>query len=147
MCLIRHKWLVMRGCVKAGLYRQGLTHDLSKFSRAEFQPYAWKFFPPDDGFVDSRRIENAFLHAWLHHQHRNRHHWNYWVVDQSEPRALPMPDNYLVEMVCDWRAVGRQLGNTAREYYEKNRRRIILHPETRKKLERMLLGGNQGDTP
>lgn len=99
MYLIRHTWLVMRGCFRAGLYRQGLMHDFFKFSRAEFGPFIYKFFPPDDGPVDNRRAEKAFLYAWLHHQHRNKHHWNYWVVDQSEPCAHPMPDNYLVEMI------------------------------------------------
>ena len=31
-----HRWLVCRGCFRVGLYRQGLTHDLSKFSPTEF---------------------------------------------------------------------------------------------------------------
>ena len=32
----RHKYLVMKGCFSVGLYRQGLLHDLSKFSPTEF---------------------------------------------------------------------------------------------------------------
>ena len=31
-----HKYLVMKGCFAVGLYRQGLTHDLSKYSPTEF---------------------------------------------------------------------------------------------------------------
>ena len=31
-----HKWLVMQHCFKVGLYRQGLLHDLSKYSPVEF---------------------------------------------------------------------------------------------------------------
>ena len=31
-----HRFLVMVGCFKVGLYRQGLTHDLSKYSPTEF---------------------------------------------------------------------------------------------------------------
>ena len=31
-----HRWLVCKGCFRVGLYRQGLTHDLSKFSPTEF---------------------------------------------------------------------------------------------------------------
>ena len=31
-----HKYLVMQGCFKVGLYKQGLLHDLSKYSPTEF---------------------------------------------------------------------------------------------------------------
>ena len=31
-----HRWRVCRGCFRIGLYRQGLTHDLSKYSPTEF---------------------------------------------------------------------------------------------------------------
>ena len=31
-----HKWLVMKGCFRIGLYRQGSLHDMSKYSPAEF---------------------------------------------------------------------------------------------------------------
>ena len=33
-----HKWLVMRHCFALGLYKQGLLHDLSKYSPTEFLP-------------------------------------------------------------------------------------------------------------
>ena len=31
-----HKWLVMKGCFSIGLYKQGICHDLSKYSPTEF---------------------------------------------------------------------------------------------------------------
>ena len=31
-----HKWLVLKHCFAGGLYWQGLTHDLSKYSPIEF---------------------------------------------------------------------------------------------------------------
>ena len=34
--ITRHKNLVLAGCFKIGLYKQGLLHDLSKYSPAEF---------------------------------------------------------------------------------------------------------------
>ena len=34
--ITRHRWLVRRGCFRVGLYWQGLTHDLSKYSPTEF---------------------------------------------------------------------------------------------------------------
>lgn len=34
--ITHHKRLVMEGCFKVGLYRQGILHDMSKFSPSEF---------------------------------------------------------------------------------------------------------------
>ena len=34
--ITHHRHLVMRGCFRMGLIWQGLTHDLSKYSPAEF---------------------------------------------------------------------------------------------------------------
>ena len=34
--ITHHKWLVLLGCFRVGLYRQGITHDLSKYSPTEF---------------------------------------------------------------------------------------------------------------
>ena len=41
--ICHHKRLVMRHCFRVGLYWQGLTHDLSKFSPVEFLPGARYF--------------------------------------------------------------------------------------------------------
>ena len=34
--ITKHKLLVMQGCFKVGLYWQGITHDLSKYTPTEF---------------------------------------------------------------------------------------------------------------
>ena len=34
--ITQHKLIVMKECFQVGLYRQGLLHDLSKYSPAEF---------------------------------------------------------------------------------------------------------------
>ena len=34
--ILHHKALVRAGCFKVGLYRQGLFHDMSKYSPTEF---------------------------------------------------------------------------------------------------------------
>ena len=34
--ITHHKRLVMKGCFKVGLYKQGLLHDLSKYTPVEF---------------------------------------------------------------------------------------------------------------
>ena len=41
-----HKWLVMKGCFSIGLYKQGICHDLSKYSPTEFFVGA-RFFQGD----------------------------------------------------------------------------------------------------
>ncbi|MEG0832910.1 MAG: DUF5662 family protein, partial [Oscillospiraceae bacterium] len=35
--ITHHKCLVMKYCFKLGLYRQGLMHDMSKYSFVEFR--------------------------------------------------------------------------------------------------------------
>ena len=35
--ITRHKFLVMKYCFKIGLYKQGILHDLSKYSWTEFR--------------------------------------------------------------------------------------------------------------
>ena len=34
--ITKHRWIVCQGCFRVGLYWQGLTHDLSKYSPTEF---------------------------------------------------------------------------------------------------------------
>ena len=38
--ITHHKLLVMKYCFACGLYRQGLTHDLSKYSPTDARPEA-----------------------------------------------------------------------------------------------------------
>lgn len=96
--ILDHKLNVFIECWKEGLFIQGITHDLSKFSPKEFFPYAKKFFSDGELSTDD---EMKWKYAWLHHQHKNKHHWEYWVVNPNTKQALPMPRKYLVEMVCD----------------------------------------------
>ena len=42
--------------------------------------YAKKFFYTGE---KSAEDELKWKHAWLHHQHKNKHHWEYWVVDPN----------------------------------------------------------------
>lgn len=74
----RHRRLVRRYCFKLGLYWQGLTHDLSKYSPTEF----WRSAKYYQGFRspnDQERSETGVSLSWLHHKGRNRHHFEYWI--------------------------------------------------------------------
>jgi len=115
--------------------RRIFDHDDSKYDMEEFDAYRNKFYPIEDEIVD----EEEFKLAWLHHIHNNPHHWNYWVmVDIDGVKALEMPKEYLIEMVLDWIAMGMKNNNSALEYYEKNKNKILLHFNTRKELEKLL---------
>ncbi|MBT2692785.1 DUF5662 family protein [Bacillus sp. ISL-55] len=133
--IIEHKVNVLVECWRVGLYLQGITHDLSKFHPNEFMPYTKKFFL--DRNIDSYD-EMKWKHAWLHHQHKNKHHWEYWVVDPNQKLALPMPRKYLLEMVCDWRSFSRRWGRKVRLSNLKLTEKMILHPETRDALEMVI---------
>ncbi|WP_102261033.1 DUF5662 family protein [Mesobacillus jeotgali] len=133
--ILEHKINVLVECWKEGLYIQGITHDLSKFNPKEFIPYTKKFFL--DRNIDSID-EMKWKFAWLHHQHKNKHHWEYWVVDPNQKLALPMPRKYLLEMVCDWRSFSRRWGRKVKLSTISLSDKMILHPETRDALEMII---------
>ena len=98
-----HRFLVMVGCFQVGLYLQGLTHDLSKYSPTEFGIGA-RYWQGTRSPNAAEREEKGYSEAWMHHKGRNRHHYEYWtdmhpVTKNYEP--IPMPRKYLVEMVMD----------------------------------------------
>ena len=99
-----HKYLVMQGCFKVGLYKQGLLHDLSKYTPSEFIVGA-KYYQGNRSPNNAEREDIGYSSAWLHHKGRNKHHYEYWI-DYSEAVEdglvpVPIPDRYLVEMFMD----------------------------------------------
>lgn len=97
----KHRKMVRKLCFKCGLYWQGLTHDLSKYSHTEF----WngvKYFTGTASPHVGERKEKGYSDAWLHHHNRNKHHAEYWV-DIVGGKSVPvyMPFKYLAEMICD----------------------------------------------
>lgn len=92
--ILRHKWFVFVECCKIGAPLRGMLHDMSKFLPSEFIPYAHYFYGTwyknEDWHGDKRNhipyectekgVEEAFDIAWLKHQKRNPHHWQYWLL-------------------------------------------------------------------
>jgi hypothetical protein len=75
-------------------------------------------------------VKEAFIAACHLHYQRNKHHWEHWVVDGV---AQEMPELYRSEMLADWWAMARALGNESPlAWYTmmKTEGRIVLHPET-----------------
>lgn len=147
----RHKWFVAQECFRHGLYWRGIVHDLSKFRPSEWFPYANYFYNPDgtkrlqlkEGYCKPYSTgDDAFDYAWLLHQHRNAHHWQFWLVpmDNGGICKLDMPTDYVIEMVCDWRGAGRAqgFGDNTIEWYEKNKDRMQLSDRTREWVEALI---------
>ena len=73
-----HKLLVMKHCFKVGLYKQGLLHDLSKYSPTEFL-VGCRYYQGTRSPNNAEREATGYSTAWLHHKGRNKHHYEYWI--------------------------------------------------------------------
>lgn len=137
--VMRHKWFVLGEGIKLGLSPwQALAHDWTKFRPDEWLPYARAFYNLDGSGCYH---PEEFVEAWNHHQKRHPHHWQYWMLtwDRGDTEILPMPDKYRREMLADWRGAGRALGKPdTKAWYEANRDKMKLHPETRAWIEQQL---------
>ena len=102
--ITKHKILVMKECFRVGLYRQGLLHDLSKYSPTEFR-VGCKYYQGTRSPNNAEREDKGYSSAWLHHKGRNKHHYEYWIdysLDGKHVLAgMKMPVRYVVEMFLD----------------------------------------------
>jgi len=144
--ITHHKLVVMEGCFRVGLYKQGLTHDLSKYSPTEFLMGA-KYYQGVRSPNAAEREEKGYSEAWMHHKGRNRHHWEYWNDMSRETgkyESVPIPRKYLVEMVMDRRAAcmiyegEKYTAASPLNYLLRSRERSLMHPRTLKELEYLL---------
>ena len=142
-----HKLLVTRYCFRAGIYRQGLLHDLSKYGPTEFFVGA-RYYQGDRSPNEIERLDRGYSAAWLHHKGRNKHHLEYWI-DYAPERGYRMsgmeiPVNYVVEMFCDRIAAcriyqgERYTDASPWEYYAKSLDHYMIHPNTQALLEKLL---------
>ncbi len=144
--ITKHRFLVMCGCFRVGLYWQGLTHDLSKYSPTEFLTGA-KFYQGIRSPNTAEREQKGYSEAWMHHKGRNRHHYEYWTdlsMETKQYESVPMPRKYLVEMVMDRRAAcmtyqGKDYkDDSALIYFRKSIERNRMHPQLRQELDYLL---------
>ena len=101
----KHKWLVFKLSIKAGIPWQGLVHDLSKYSPTEFIE-SIKYFNGKRSPISISKQENGYSKAWLHHKGRNKHHFEYWYDFNTPDKTPVIPYKYTVEMICDTIAAG-----------------------------------------
>ena len=138
----KHRRMVRKLCFKCGLYWQGLTHDLSKYSPTEF----WngvKFYTGTKSPHVGEREKYGYSKAWLHHKGCNKHHAEYWQDIRSNGHTEPisMPTKYFAEMLCDRVAASMiYLGDkftkcSALDYYRTHYDENQFHVNTRQELE------------
>lgn len=144
--ITRHRHMVIKHCKKAGIFWQGLRHDLSKYSPAEFIPGA-KYYLGTRSPNEAERNDIGYSTAWLHHKGRNRHHYEYWQDYNPKTKKMEpveMPIKYFKELFCDRVAAskiyqGKNYTNAhPLEYFTRAKDRILIHENTKALLEKAL---------
>lgn len=147
-----HKWFVFVECWRMHIVWEGIVHDFSKFLPSEWYPYVNHFYGPkaedprdETGYYKPTDTgDAAFDFAWLLHQKRNRHHWQWWILPEDEGgmKVLPMDFYALREMLCDWCGASKaqRHGGWAgvRVWYDKHASKMTLHSTTRCTVELLL---------
>ena len=121
------------------LFTRVLTHDLSKYSKIEYNAYRQHFFP-----IDKHEFEisqKKYKLAWEHHWKNNPHHWQF----RQNKTSFDIYDRKQVldvlENVLDWMAMGYQFNDRPYQYYEKNKNHIKLCEQEQKFLEHIIYDG------
>lgn len=142
-----HRREVRRICFRLGLFYQGLTHDLSKYSPTEFLvgiKYYQGFRSPNN----AEREDKGYSESWMHHKGRNKHHFEYWT-DYSETAtgqivSVHMPNRYLAEMYAD-RVAASKIYNKGKftydmplNYFLKGGAKTFVEEKTSQDLEMLL---------
>ncbi|MEF9961345.1 MAG: DUF5662 family protein [Erysipelotrichaceae bacterium] len=137
MTITKHKIAVTKLCFRCGLIKQGILHDLSKYSWVEFSAGV-KYYQGNRSPIDAQKEAIGYSLGWLHHKGRNKHHWEYWLDNaQDGIKPIEMPVNYVVEMFCDRVAASRiyQKENyndsSALNYYLNGINHIVMHEKTK----------------
>lgn len=140
----RHRRTVRKLCFKCGLIKQGLTHDLSKFSRAEFWAGV-KYYQGNRSPQAREREVLGYSAAWLHHKGKNKHHFEYWTDYKDGKKVyVEMPANYLAEMICDRIAASETYlkenydKSFPLKYLEERTDKEAMNPQTYADLRRFL---------
>ena len=147
--ITHHKHLVMKGCFAVGLYKQGLLHDLSKYTPTEFL-VGCKYYQGTMSPNNAERKDKGYSSAWLHHKGRNKHHMEYWIDYGAGENGLGheglcgMKLPLVVEMYVDRVAASknyqkeRYTDRSALDYYLNGQKFHVLHEDTKALLELLL---------
>jgi hypothetical protein len=127
-----------------------ILHDNSKFNFGEFVNYARYFYDKNGNLNIIKKtyrediagnLPEDFEKVWTHHQKFNKHHYNHWIIlENNIIKTIPMPEKYMREMIADWMGVSKtsNINKDILKWYGENKNSIILHPNTRIKVEEIL---------
>lgn len=108
------------------------THDVSKYGEDEFEAYRNYFYPKEG----EKKDRKAFDIAWKHHYTHNSHHWEFYLDEDGNPK--PMKLEAVAEMLLDWEAMSIKFGGNPYNWYQSNKDKIKLHPDTKFLVEHAL---------
>lgn len=132
-----NKIITDKDCNLSAAEKQIAQHDMSKWTDAEYDAYDKYFYGEK-----TQKVKDDFDLAWLHHQHANPHHWQHWVLVQDDDgdKALEMPRETAVEMLCDWMSFSFKIDKLEEVlgWYDAHRKTMILNKETKKFVEDVL---------
>ena len=130
-------WLREKEIISDELTTQINWHDVSKYLKDEYDAYDNYFYGKK-----TEKVKTEFNYAWLHHIHNNPHHWQHWVLvnDEDGTKALEMPREYVIEMICDWWSFSHKTGNLYEifDWYKSHKKNMILHENTKKLVKELL---------
>lgn len=147
--VLKHKKNVAHYCFICGLYKQGLLHDMSKFSPTEFWESV-KYWQGTRSPIDACKEDKGYSLAWFHHKGRNKHHWEYWM-DDYEKGFIPkkMPYKYMLEMICDYLGAGRAYKgkdfsmDAEYAWWQTKKDKVKMHQDTFNAVDKILTDMNE----
>lgn len=103
-------------------------HDKSKYEEAEYIPYLHHFYPTKP---EEEQMTEEFELACKHHILSNKHHWDFWIDQQTlELQEINDDDReyklYCVERVADWLSMAAQHDEDKSIWYETNKKSIKM---------------------
>lgn len=141
--IITHKFWVAYYCFQIGLYWQGITHDLSKFSRIEFTR-SLKYWDDKISSLANETKINGYSKTFLHHKGRNPHHYEYWI-HSLDKGGIPakMPRKYTLELICDYLAACKTYGGNPRDevnWWNSRSSKLKIHEDTKSYISNVFYG-------
>ncbi|MGL5869502.1 DUF5662 family protein [Clostridium chrysemydis] len=146
--ITNHKMLVMKYCFKLGMYKQGLLHDMSKYTPTEYKA-GIKYYKGNVSPNGVQKEVEGLSTAWLHHKGRNKHHFEYWIDYGKNPKeglkGMKMPKKYVVEMFVDRIAASKNYlkdkydESAPLKYYDERKEYYVMHKDTKELLEKLLI--------
>lgn len=145
--ITKHRHKVMRYCFSCGLYKQGLLHDLSKYSITEFKN-GCKFYAGIYSPHHNERLEKGYSEGWMHHKGRNKHHAEYWIdmnLNTKLYEPVEMPNRYIAESICDRIAASKIyrkkefVPKDVLDYFQMEKAIMPMHEHTKELVERLLI--------